>query len=227
MLRPISEASPTPWKSIYLNRMQQEGDKYFTMTVDDAGETLTISPYRGAFGELKIQQEDDSPERLGFSGRLYRNDGSTFMVGDNYSEELLLQYRVPVGDYRGYFVVDYGNARASLGSKGYDLRIRDEAPFVFEFLGKPDVTFTAPQAKQVFRPGSRIVFKAMMHDSESGLQLRGLYDTTKKTMRKRSVRNADGTVTSTDYPVYGTLVPTVAITNAAGKEVASGKMPFG
>ena len=64
----------------------------------------------------------------------------------------------------------------------------------------------------------------MMQDRETGMLVRSLYDTTKFT-RERVIRKADGT--SVSYPVYAPLVPTVTITDAAGKEVASGKMPFG
>ena len=85
-------------------------------------------------------------------------------------------------------------------------------------------TFTAPSQGKVFRPGDKILLKAMLRDSAADLMVRGLYDATQIT-RQRTVRNSDGE--SIKVPVYASLDPIVSITDSSGKQVASGKMPFG
>jgi hypothetical protein len=54
--------------------------------------------------------------------------------------------------------------------------------------------------------------------------IRGLNDTTKK-LQEQPYRTESGETRT--VPVYASLVPQVSIANAAGKEVASGVMPFG
>ncbi len=224
MLRPADSPRPTVFKNVMLNRLQQMDSEFFTLSVDAAGRQLTVSPYAGEFGELTIKADDEAPEKLGLAARLYAKNGSSLSAGDFYAEPFQPQHRVPTGDYRANLMVDYGNTRVSLSTKGYDIPIRGDQPFQFEFADKPIVTFTTPKAGQVFRPGSQIRFKSMLRDPTTNMLVRGLYDTTSST-RQRTARNADGQTVS--YPVYTSLVPTVVITDAAGKQIASGKMPFG
>ena len=104
------------------------------------------------------------------------------------------------------------------------MQIRDGQPVEIQLAEKPTVTFTTPSQGQVFRPGDVVPLKAMLKDAGTGMLLRGLYDTS-NTTRERVLRNADGTTRS--VPIYESMVPTVTIVDAAGKQVASGQMPFG
>ena len=118
------------------------------MSVDARGEQVTVSPYRGEFGELKIKASDDAPDKVrGWRPDCTRSDRSTLTLGDYYATELPREYRFPAGDYRAYVLVDYGDTRASLSTKGYDMQIRSEQPFLLEFADEPIVTFTAPKAR--------------------------------------------------------------------------------
>ena len=224
LLRSAGSTSPSAWKRIPLETLQQEEGEFFTVSVDANGEQLTVSPYRGEYGELRIALGDRIVNKSGLAARLSRSDRSTINLGDSYAAELPSHYRLPAGDYRAYLLVDCGDVRASLSNVGYDMQIRDGKPFVLQFADKPAVTFTTPKQDQVFHPGDTIRLKAMLKDRVTGMLVRGLYDTT-NTTQQRTVRNVDGT--SRSIPVYASLIPTVTVTDASGNQIASGKMPFG
>ena len=104
------------------------------------------------------------------------------------------------------------------------IKIREGKPFVMDFAKQPTVVFTGPTKGRVYRPGDKISIKALMLETELGMMIRGLYDTTRKT-GSRSATNEQGE--SVSVPRYASLHPTVSITDSSGKEVASGTMPFG
>ena len=224
LIKPEGSTETTNWKSLALESLQQEQDQFFTMSVDAKGEQLTVSPYRGEYGELSIKTDEHAPQKVGLAGSFYGKDRSRFSLGDFYAADFSRQYRIPAGDYRASLYVNYGDLRVALSSQGYDMQIRDGQPIELQFADKPTVSFTTPAEGKVFRPGDQVQLKAMLKDAGTGMLLRGLYDTT-KTTQQRAIRNADGT--SRSVPIYESLVPTVTIVDAAGKEVASGQMPFG
>ena len=88
------------------------------------------------------------------------------------------------------------------------------------------MAFISPPAgaNQVFRRGAEISFRALLVDPALNCIVRGL-DDTKQKIGERPYMGADGQ--TRNMPMYTSLVPQVSITNAAGKEVASGTMPFG
>ena len=92
-----------------LESLQQEEDQFFTMSVDAKGEQLTVSPYRGEYGELSIKTDDHAPQKVGLAGSFYGKDRSRFSLGDFYAADFSRQYRIPAGDYRASLYVDYGD----------------------------------------------------------------------------------------------------------------------
>jgi hypothetical protein len=223
-LRPAGGEKQAAWSSVTLGRLQRLDDAYVTLSVEGDGKQLRVAPYRGKLGQIRLDPNQDLPQNAGFTARLYRSDRASFMLGDYYGAEFPRQYRVPTGDYRGYFYVDYGKLRVSLSQSATTVEIREDQPFELKLGGKPEVVFTSPKKQSVFRPGSKVRFKAMLKDTANGTLIRGLYDTT-KVARQRTILSRDGT--SRSIPVYESLTPTVSITDDTGKEVASGRMPFG
>ncbi len=224
LIKPEAADGPPLWQSVPLGSLQQLSGDFFTLSVDAKVEQLTVSPYRGEYGEIGIQPGDDAPPKVGLAVNLYKQDRSRITMGDLYAADLPRQYRVPAGDYLANLYVDYGDVRAVLSSQGYDLQIRDGKPLALRFSEKPTVMFTTPAAGKVFRPGDKVDLKAMLREPTYGMLLRGVYDTT-KTTQQRTIRNSDGT--SRDIPVYETLEPSVSIADSSGKQMAEGKMPFG
>lgn len=224
-LRSATGEAPAQGLALMLGRMQVIDDQFLTLSVDAKGEQLTITPYEGEYGEIAIRRDENSPERLGLAAQLMGQDQSSFTLGDYYAAELAPKLRLPVGDYRAsYLIVDCGTVRASLSSQGFGLKVRAGESFLLEFGERPVVTFSDPMPSQAFRPGATVGFRAMLADRDSGLMIRGLMDTS-NTIQQRTIRDPDGTQRS--VPVYAPLVPTVTITDATGKEVARGDMPFG
>ncbi len=224
MVRPEGSTSRSAWTNLMLETLQQADGQFFTLSVDAKGQQLTVAPYEGEYGELKLKAGGDAPQAAGLAAYLYRQDRTSFRIGEYYSTELPRQCRVPVGDYRASLYVDYGSVRVGMSSEGYDVKIRADEPLELQFSQKPTVTFTSPSAGLEFRPGSVVALKAMMKDTQTGMLIRALYDRS-KTDHNRVIRSADGT--STTVPVFESLVPMMKIVDATGKEVASGKMPFG
>lgn len=214
----------TRWQAMSLNRLQKLHDDFYTISVNNTGDQLTVSPYQGKYGFLKVAANAPDIEKMGVSGTVYAQDQTNLTLGDAYVKELPRQHQLPENEYRASLVLDYGSVRAYLSTTGYNMSIRDQHPVVLDFSEKPTVRFTSPSAKRVYRPGAGVQFKAMLHDSVTGMMIRGLYDTNNP-IRTRTITVPDGT--KVEMPTYATLVPEVTITNSKGKQIATGKMPFG
>ncbi len=228
------------WRPVPLNVLHQTDGKFYTLSLEPTGKTLTVSPYRGKYGTFRVASRDGEDRKLGAMGTL-RSDGQMRIpVGDPsypYTTDHPQQCQLPEGKYQPYYLtVDYGDVTVRLSYCYYDtsgqrmsqppfgIDIREDQPFVLDFSTKPAAVFTTPAKGHVARPGDKIVFKAVIMDPELGFMVRGIYDTTRE-IGKRTARNAQGELVS--VPRYATLNPTVSITDSAGKEVAAGPMPFG
>jgi hypothetical protein len=232
--------SSAPWKPVLLNMLHQDEGNFYTVSASSDGGRVTVSPYRGKFGQFRIGAPDCAIDKLGAVGTLQSKEQLTVSVGKPdyyYTAERPKQCRLPVGDYQtGYLTVDFGSVTVRLSANRYDLsgrpttqptygiKIREDKPFVMDFSGQPKVVFTSPAKDRVYRPGDKVVFKALVLEPSLGSMIRGLYDTTQKT-GTRPARNEQGE--SVSVPRYASLHPSVSITNSSGKEVANGKMPFG
>ena len=151
----------------------------------------------------------------------------------------MTECRLPVGDYiPNYVTIEFGHLRLSISqnyhSDGkprdidrkawvYGIKIRKEEPFVWDFSNPPDVMFASPAKDQTYKRGDEIKVMAVLIDPKLTIMIRGLVDTERK--EKKSVELGDGKTSS--YETEASLDPTVTITNAAGKQVAEGLMPFG
>ncbi|MBN1590679.1 MAG: hypothetical protein JW888_14290 [Pirellulales bacterium] len=133
----------------------------------------------------------------------------------------------------------------------YGIKIRKNKPFVLDFSNKPEVMFASPAKNQTFKPGDEINMAAVLIDPKLDIMIRGLdrmglpIEKKPKKEKKEAKKNAakktgsllDAIVEaftektpSTPAPAprrSRSLDPTVTITDASGKVVSQGKMPFG
>ncbi len=236
----LGTRSSTRWKPVPLNTLHQADGGFYTVSTSPKGERVTVSPYRGKFGQFKIDSRERGIEKLGAVGTLQSKEQLVVSVGKPeyyYTAERPKKCRLPVGDYQSsYLTVDYGSVTVRLSANRYDLsgqrttqatygiKIREDRPFVLDFSGQPAVVFTSPTKDNVYRPGDKIVLKALVLEPSLDLMIRGLYDTTQET-GTRAAQNEQGE--SVSVPRHASLHPSVSITNSSGTEVAKGKMPFG
>jgi len=235
----------TPWmtRPTTLSSLHWAKGEYFRISATATGDKLTVAPYRGDCGVLKVSLGDRKGiEKLGISGTL-RSGNDRLPVGDTtpYSTaEKFPEHKIPVGDYTPYsLTVDVGKLAARFTQNRYSLeephtrmskpptgtiKIRKDEPVVLNFSNKPAVLFTSPTKGQTVKPGSSVRLRAMIVDPELNLLVRGLNDTTQK-IRERTYKLSGGQ--SVTVPYYASLAPTVTITDSSGKQVAEGTMPFG
>jgi hypothetical protein len=105
----------------------------------------------------------------------------------------------------------------------YGIKIREDKPYTFDLMNKPDVLFTTPTKDQRIKLGEQLQVKAVLIDPELDIMIRGLDDTTRK--EKKEYTTSDGQNQSYERNV--SLDPNVVVTRADGQQVAEGVMPFG
>ena len=147
--------------------------------------------------------------------------------------------RLPVGDYiPNYVTIEYGHLRLNLSQNyhsdgkrqdinrsawAYGIKIRKDETFVWDFSDPPEVMFASPAKDQTYKRGDQITVAAVLIDPKLTTMIRGLTDADRK---ETKTIDLGGGQTST-YESDASLDPAVTITNAAGKQIAEGPMPFG
>jgi hypothetical protein len=209
-----------------------------TLSASPTGDKLTLQPYRGDMGILEVGPGGRTITDLGMVGTLVSKQG-TVPLGEPTlvpPKTLPRQYKVPVGDYQPVsLTIQYGRLRfacrpstdylpaVSSKSPAFSVQVRKDKPCVLEFSGKPEVVFLGPPKNQSFKPGGQVAIRAMLSEPWQKIMITGLWDTTKKTGDlKYRLGGEEVTV-----PEYARLDPQIVIRNAAGEEVAQGRMPFG
>ena len=240
-----SSTAPPLLRSGQLGLLRVVNGQLLSTSASPLGDKLTISPYRGDVGVLELGPGGRPITDLGITGLLI---GRHMMVplGDSYyaaAEQLASRHTVPVGDYvLPYLTARYGRLRFSArsvtdaivevrgsppGPQGLKVQIRKQKPFVLAFSGKPEVKFSSPTSNQTFKPGMIVPIRAMLNEPSQGIQITGLWDATHKESTAKVPALVDGKVELVSQPQYTRLDPTIVIRDSAGKEVASGTMPFG
>lgn len=243
-LTPVGSSRPldSGWGLERVGAMHRVDGKYYTASVTPLGDKLTVKPYRGDLGVLKLGPGKRDLKKLSLDGSLY-SETSAVAVGETDGLLRLVtpgtaECRLPVGDYLpGYMRIEYGRLRLSLScnyhSDGrprdmerprvYAIQIRKDKPFVLDFSNKPEVIFASPAKDQTLKPGDTLRVAAVLTDPGLDIMIRGLNDSGRK--QKEVYKLADGKEHSYERPL--SLDPRVTITNSSGKQVAEGKMPFG
>jgi hypothetical protein len=206
---------------------------FYGFSATPIGDRLSVRPYRGPMGTLKIGAGPRKLDRMTLHGSLESSD-RIVAVGSNLEMEQLkpaAHAELPVGDYRPFqLIVEYGTLRIDLRQNlhseeklkdrqgrphVYGLRIREHEPYVLDFSNTPQILFASPASSQTIRPGQRLSVKAMLTDPHLDMFVRNLetVDHSQTSGRSRPPRTPRS--------------PTVLITRADGQSVAEGVMPFG
>ncbi|MHC4402783.1 MAG: hypothetical protein ACYTG0_24230 [Planctomycetota bacterium] len=227
----------------WVSLMREVDGQLYRVTTTPAGDKLTVSPYRGDYGVFEVGPGTRAVDKLGAAGMFISEDQAMVILGSVFSPasvEKKRQARLPVGDYAPMaLMVDFGRlgVRLSLnpysadGSRAsqeksptFGIEIRKDKPFVLDFSNKPHVLFTGPSPTDACREGQSVQIEAVLLDPKLDLLIAGLEDTTQETGQ---MEFTDENGNQVKMPRYASLDPTVVITDPSGKEVASGKMPFG
>lgn len=227
-----------------LMTMRRAGDQFYTIAASPQGDTLTVEPYRGAFGVFKLGPGSRKLKSIGFHGSFRSKktalaiepDGSDLAAGKKTTK-----CQLPVGDYLpSYLTIDYGGLRISLSDnyhaeghprdiqrgRPYTFHIRPDKPFVLDFSNKPAVIFASPATDKPIKLGDEVRVAAVLVDPKLDIMIRRMDDPSKT--KKETVKYRVGKeMKEYTYDKPLSLDPTVTITNSAGKKVAEGVMPFG
>lgn len=226
------------WGHDELGAMRWIDGRYYTTSATPLGDRLIVSPYQGEVGVFSVGPgERPTITSPTVSGSLRSKDHAVAVgkPGEQGALDAIERCELPVGDYLlNYVSVEYGDLRISLShnyhSDGklrdsdrelvYSIAIRPDKPFVLDFSNKPEVMFASPAKDQTFKPGDEIEVKAVLTDPVLDAMIRGLDN--KKVLDKASTLGDDAW-----QKRPWQLDPLVTITDAGGKIVSEGKMPFG
>ncbi len=200
------------------------GGKYYSFAKTPEGDKLLVRPYKGNFGTFEVGAGGRNIEEIGMRGSLRSKDTSVAAGGeleDGWPKPAK-SCRLPVGDYLpAYLTITFGRLSISVSNNYYpdgqrrrgslndvyDIKIRQDEPFIFDFSNKPEVMFVSPGKNQRVRLGQGLKVEAVLIDPELDIMIRRLYDTGQQDRVS--------------------LDPKVVITRADGEKVAEGVMPFG
>jgi hypothetical protein len=250
--RPITALNLTPkgsgarlpsygFESNLLMSMRRCGDQFYTITASPLGDEVTVKPYRGPFGVLKIGPGGRKLKDFSFQGS-FCSESTAICVGpDNGDRKKVTECKLPVGDYLpSYLTIDYDGLQISLSDnyhseghprdmqkhRAYGIRIREGKPFVFDFSNKPKIVFASPATDKPVKRGDEVNVAAVLVDPKLDIMIRRLTDPSKT--KKETVKYRVGKeMKEYTYERPLSLDPTVTITNSAGKKVAEGVLPFG
>lgn len=231
------------WGADQLNAMRLVDGKYYTTSTTPLGDKLIVKPHRGDLGILRIGPGGRDLDNLSIQGSL-RTEDAALAVGESKparsgSLEPVTECRLPIGDYIPVYVtIKFGDLQLGISEnyhrdgklRAFDreswvhgIKIRKDKPFVWDFSTPPEVMFASPAKDQTYKPGDEIEVNAVLIDPKLTIMIRRLTDTSRK--EEKTVELGDGRTTI--YKQSVSLDPTVTITNAAGKQIAEGPMPFG
>ncbi len=212
----------------------------YECVVSPAGETLTLRPYTGAFGELAIGAGGRELSTMNMSGAL-RSVEHAVAVGTEASlgwPKPVDRFRLPVGDYLptslsvryGDLIVEIGhNPHADGELRGetdqplHGIEIREDRPFTLDFAADPEVLFVSPKRKLRLSPGDTLEVTTTLVDPELGIMLRGLDESFQPVGEAIEALTGGTPANSTTR----SLAPRVIITRKGGGKIAEGEMPFG
>ncbi|MBN1362784.1 MAG: hypothetical protein JW993_19455 [Sedimentisphaerales bacterium] len=204
---------------------------FYRLSATPAGDKVTVAPYAGPFGVLETGAggRDMAAPTLEF-GWVYSRDALIDVDECPHKDGKL---SLPVGDYRPFrMAVRYDQRRIGLGVDtaqlgkpdatpiSFFITIREDTPFVLDFSAKPEVVFKSPTGGQRVKTGQTLKVEAMLCDLANGMMISALEDTTKKT-------GSANLPSGREMDMFESVAPTIKITNASGKTVAEGPMPFG
>jgi len=214
------------WGADRLNSTHAIGGKYYRFATTPVGDKLFVRSYEGKLGTFEVGAGERDLQDVSIQGSL-RSEDTAVAVGGEMERGWLKpakSCRLPVGDYLpAYLTITFGRLsicvsnnyhadgqgrRSSNRPRIYEIKIREDIPYVFDFSNKPEVIFASPAKEHRVKLGQELMVKAVLIDPELDIMIRRLYDTGQK-------------------PGRVSLDPKVVITRTDGEKVAEGVMPFG
>jgi hypothetical protein len=238
----------------YLSQMRPVDGKWYGFAASPTGDKLTVKEYQGDVGVLAVGKGDRKLEGpVSMNGTLQGSDrylpvanyGPPLAAGpkDPKARPLMVErITLPAGDYTPtYLSVQMGQLEVTVSNNYYGdgerapntgnpilgIKVRKDQPFVLDFSNPAAIVFTSPAKEARVKPGQELRVEAVLVDPALDIMIRGLTDTS-RTVKQEVVRtytNAPDQSVTIEMPAR--LDPKVVITNAAGKPVAEGVMPFG
>ncbi len=228
------------WGSDRLGAMHVFDGRLYQFSTTPLGDKLIVQPYKGDLGVLRIGAGGRKLDKATMRGSI---GSQTHWLATGPLEEGgwpkdSTEVSLPVGDYTadllnfqmGRLRIEVshnyhsdGSARERQRDIVYGIKIRKDRPFVLDFSNKPEVLFASPARDQILHPGEELKVNGVLIDPALDIMIRGLTDTTRK--QKKEYTNSDGSKSGWEQDL--SLDPTVVITDAAGKRLAEGVMPFG
>jgi len=228
------------WGSDRLGAMHLFDGRLYQFATTPLGDKLIVQPYKGDLGVLRVGAGGRKLDKATMRGSV---GSQTHWLATGPLEEGgwpkdSTEVSLPVGDYTadllnfqmGRLRVEVSQNYHSDGSARnrnrdilYGIEIRKDRPFIIDFSNKPEVLFASPARDQILHPGEELKVNGVLIDPVLDIMIRGLTDTTRK--QKKEYTNSDGSKSSWEQDL--SLDPTVVITDAAGKRLAEGVMPFG
>lgn len=206
---------------------------FYGFSAPPIGDRLSVHPYRGPLGTLKVGPGPRSLKRMSLHGSLESSD-RIVAVGSNLEMDRVKpadHSELPVGDYLPlHLLVEYGSLRVDLRqnphSDGlqndrqgrpnvYGLHIREHEPYVLDFSNTAQILFVSPATNNTIKPGQTLTVKAMLIDPQMDMVVRNL----------ETINHAQSSERSRHRRAR--LNPSVLITRADGRKFAEGSMPFG
>ena len=235
--RPLAEGDEET-----LGGLRQIDGVYYTFSASPRGDELTVEPYRGNFGTLTVgpgKRKLDAKDVAITYGTVRTSSFNVTLTPQDATPNAVDQ-RLPEGDYQvRYMQVRYGLLSVSLGANSADpapgqnafpLKVRKDQPCVIDFAGPAEMVISSPEKDATIARGGTVSMSAALIDRSLNMAIRGLDKrvpaaaaTAPADAQARASIDTSGTVAYKSV----SLEPTVSITNAAGKEVFTGKMPFG
>lgn len=224
-----------------LNAIHAIGRKYYSSATTPAGDKLIVRPYEGQLGTFEVGAGGRDIQEIAIRGSL-RSKDTAVAVGGELERGFPKPAKscwLPVGDYLPAMVtVTLGRLRISVSNNYhadgqgrrpsnrppiYEIKIREDNSYVFDFSNKPEVIFASPTKDHRVKLGRELKVEAVLIDPELDIMIRRLYDTTRKQKREYVTSNGQKRTIEIDK----SLEPKVLITRADGEKVAEGVMPFG
>ena len=237
----------------FLGQMRPVDGKWHGLAATPTGDKLIVSQYQGEVGVLVAGKGDRKIEGLlGMQGCLASKERfvpiadfgpelSTALKDPDDDRPFAEKITLPAGDYypsmmtvhMGRLSIEISNNYHTDGhplalgrDKVYGIKIRKDQPYVLDFSNKPEVLFANPAKETTVKPGQDLRVDAVLIDPVLDIMIRGLEDTSRTAKQKLTIGRPNGAETR-EFDMPLSLEPKVVITDAAGKTVAEGVMPFG